>query len=89
VSGYNVEYSARGFALFFLAESGNIILRAAISALLFLGGWHSPLPEFLAFLLPLPGSLIFALKTRFIITRFVLVRGTLPRYRYDQLIRLG
>ena len=89
VSGYNVEYSARGFALFFLAEYGNIILISSLSALLFLGGWHSPLPSALAFLLPIPGPIRFALKTRFIVTLFVLVRGTLPRYRYDQLRRLG
>lgn len=82
VSGYNVEYSARGFALFFLAEYSNIILRSALSALLFLGGWHAPFAFF-------SGPLVFAVKTRFIVTLFVLVRGTLPRYRYDQLRRLG
>jgi NADH-quinone oxidoreductase subunit H len=89
VSGYNVEYSAIGFALFFLAEYGNIILISALSALLFLGGWHSPLPSAIAFILPIPGPILFSLKTIFIVTLFVLVRGTLPRYRYDQLIRLG
>lgn len=83
VSGYNVEYSGRGFALFFLAESSNIILRSSLSAVLFLGGWHG-----FAFL-PIPASLLFALKTRFFVTLFVLVRGTLPRYRYDQLRRIG
>jgi NADH-quinone oxidoreductase subunit H len=82
VSGYNVEYSAMGFALFFLAEYSNIILMSALSALLFLGGWHAPIAFF-------SGPLVFALKTRFIVTLFVLVRGTLPRYRYDQLRRLG
>jgi NADH-quinone oxidoreductase subunit H len=82
VSGYNVEYSARGFALFFLAEYSNIILRSALSALLFLGGWHAPFAFF-------SGPLVFAVKTRFIVTLFVLVRGTLPRYSYDQLRRLG
>ena len=82
VSGYNVEYSARGFALFFLAEYSNIILRSALSALLFLGGWHAPFAFF-------SGPLVCAVKTRFIVTLFVLVRGTLPRYRYDQLRRLG
>lgn len=83
VSGYNVEYSARGFALFFLAEYSNIILRSSLSALLFLGGSQG-----FAFL-PVPASLLFAFKTRFFVTLFVLVRGTLPRYRYDQLRRLG
>ena len=82
VSGYNVEYSARGFALFFLAEYSNIILRSSLSTLLFLGGWHAPIARF-------SGPLVFALKTRVIVTLFVLVRGTLPRYRYDQLRRLG
>ncbi len=86
VSGYNVEYSARGFALFFLAEYSNIILRSSLSGLLFLGGGHSDFPLF-GFLIP--SSVTFALKTRFFITLFVLVRGTLPRYRYDQLRRLG
>ena len=82
VSGYNVEYSARGFALFFLAEYSNIILRSALSALLFRGGWHAPIAI-------LSGPLTFALKTRFIVFLFILVRGALPRYRYDQLRRLG
>jgi NADH-quinone oxidoreductase subunit H len=84
VSGYNVEYSAMGFALFFLAEYSNIILMSTITALFFLGGWN-----------PFLGGLSFsqgincALKTMFFVTLFVLVRGTLPRYRYDQLMRLG
>lgn len=88
VSGYNVEYSARGFALFFLAEYANIILRSALNALLFLGAWHAPftsIPRIDVF----SGPLLFSRKTRFIVTLFVLVRGTLPRYRYDQLRRLG
>lgn len=82
VSGYNVEYSARGFALFFLAEYSNIILRSGLNALLFLGGWHLGIGF-------IPGPIVFAVKIRFIITLFILVRGTLPRYRYDQLRRLG
>jgi len=81
-----VEYSARGFALFFLAEYANIILRSSLSGLLFLGGGHSAFP-LIGFLIP--SSITFALKTRLFITLFVLVRGTLPRYRYDQLRRLG
>lgn len=84
VSGYNVEYSARGFALFFLAEYSNIILRSGLSAVFFLGGW---LPFFI--LTFLPEALTFALKIMLFTTLFVLVRGTLPRYRYDQLRRLG
>ena len=87
VSGYNVEYSAMGFALFFLAEYSNIILMCAVTALLFLGGWYPPFSIF--FLEWIPGSFYFALKTMFFVTLFVIVRGTLPRYRYDQLMRLG
>lgn len=87
VSGYNVEYSARGFALFFLAEYGNIILRSGLNALFFLGGWHFNIWPFSY--IGISGSLVFAVKIRFIITLFILVRGTLPRYRYDQLRRLG
>jgi len=82
VSGYNVEYSARGFALFFLAEYSNIILRSGLNALFFLGGWHFSFSW-------IPQSIVFAVKIRFIVTLFILVRGTLPRYRYDQLRRLG
>lgn len=91
VSGYNVEYSAMGFALFFLAEYSNIILMAAVTALLFLGGWHAPIvsdSSWNVFNL-IPESVYFAIKTLFFITLFILVRGTLPRYRYDQLMRLG
>lgn len=87
VSGYNVEYSAMGFALFFLAEYGNIILMSLITALLFLGGWQ-PFFDFAPFTW-IPGTLNCALKTMFFITLFVVVRGVLPRYRYDQLMRLG
>ena len=86
VSGYNVEYSAMGFALFFLAEYSNIILRSSLSALFFLGGWHFP---FIDNFNPIWGTLVFALKVIFFVTLFVLVRGTLPRYRYDQLRRIG
>lgn len=81
VSGYNVEYSAMGFALFFLAEYSNIILMSSITVILFLGGWIS----FFIF----SGTLFFAVKVMFCIFLFVLIRGALPRYRYDQLMRLG
>ena len=84
VSGYNVEYSAMGFALFFLAEYSNIILMCMLTALFFLGGWY---PLFnLTFI---PGIVWLALKTLIFIYMFVIVRGILPRYRYDQLMRLG
>jgi len=87
VSGYNVEYSAMGFALFFLAEYSNIILMCSVTALLFLGGWYAPASFFI--FQWVPGSVYFAFKTMFFVTLFILVRGVLPRYRYDQLMRLG
>ena len=84
VSGYNVEYSAMGFALFFLAEYANIILMCMLTALFFLGGWF---PLFnLNFI---PGILWFSVKSLIFVYMFVIVRGILPRYRYDQLMRLG
>jgi NADH-quinone oxidoreductase subunit H len=73
-----------GFALFFLAEYSNIILMSTITALFFLGGWN-PFFSWLSF----SQGINCALKTMFFVTLFVLVRGTLPRYRYDQLMRLG
>ena len=87
VSGYNVEYSAMSFALFFLAEYSNIILMCSLTVILFLGGWY-PLLNFWPFIY-IPGTVWFALKTLFFIFLFILIRGTLPRYRYDQLMRLG
>jgi len=85
VSGYNVEYSAMSFALFFLAEYSNIILMCALIVILFLGGWFAPFN--ITFFLP--GVFWFGIKVLFCIFIFILVRGTLPRYRYDQLMRLG
>jgi NADH-quinone oxidoreductase subunit H len=76
-----------GFALFFLAEYGNIILMSALTSLLFLGGWWS-LFEFFPFTL-VPTLLWLPLKAFFIIYGFILVRGAFPRYRYDMLMRLG
>ena len=87
VSGYNVEYSAVGFVLFFLAEYSNIILISAVTTILFLGGWL-PFFNFAPFTW-VPETVNFSIKTMFIITLFILVRGVLPRYRYDQLMRLG
>ena len=87
VSGYNVEYSAMSFALFFLAEYSNIILMCSMTVILFLGGWF-PIINFWPFYY-VPGTIWFSLKTLFFIFLFILVRGTLPRYRYDQLMRLG
>jgi NADH-quinone oxidoreductase subunit H len=87
VSGYNVEYSAMTFALFFLGEYSNIIMMSGLNAILFLGGW---LPPFnIAILTIIPGSFWFGLKTAFFIFLFIWVRAAFPRYRYDQLMRLG
>lgn len=85
VSGYNVEYSAIGFALFFLGEYANIILISSFIVLLFLGGWLPPF-EFLNFIHPL---LWFGSKTTIFVIFFIWIRASLPRYRYDQLINLG
>jgi len=87
VSGYNVEYSAMGFALFFLGEYANMILMSGMTVLLFLGGWLPPL-DILPFTL-IPGSLWFGLKLCFFCILFIWIRAALPRYRYDQLMRLG
>jgi NADH-quinone oxidoreductase subunit H len=87
VSGYNVEYSAMTFALFFLAEYSNMLLMSSLSAILFFGGW---LPPFDVFPLTLvPGSFWFSLKVAVGAVFFILTRATLPRYRYDQLMHLG
>lgn len=86
VAGYNVEYSAMTFALFFLGEYANMILMSGICTVLFLGGWL-PVPG-LAWL-PIPGVIWFALKICVILFIFLWVRATFPRYRYDQLMRLG
>lgn len=87
VSGYNVEYSARGFALFFLGEYANRILRSTVTVLFFLGGWLPPI-DFLPFTL-VPGVVWLGFKTRLCLFVFIWVRAAFPRYRYDQLRRLG
>ena len=87
VAGYNVEYSAMTFALFFLGEYANMILMSAMTALLFLGGWLPPIASY-----PfdaVPGPIWLALKIAFCLFIFLWVRATFPRYRYDQLMRLG
>jgi NADH-quinone oxidoreductase subunit H len=87
VSGYNVEYSAMGFALFFLGEYANMLLMSALTAILFLGGW---LPLFNIFpLILIPGSVWFSLKIGFFVILFIVMRACLPRFRYDQLMSLG
>ena len=85
VGGFNTEYSSMSFALFFLGEYANMILMSATTSLLFLGGW---LPPF-AFLSFVPGFIWFALKICFCLFVFLWARATLPRYRYDQLMRIG
>jgi NADH-quinone oxidoreductase subunit H len=87
VAGFFVEYSAMSFALFFLGEYANMILISAMTTTLFLGGWLSPLP-FVPFTL-IPGVFWFLLKIFACLFVFIWVRGTLPRYRYDQLMALG
>jgi NADH-quinone oxidoreductase subunit H len=87
VSGYNVEYSAMTFALFFLGEYANMLLMSTFSALLFLGGWLPPLNIVLFNIIP--GSIWLCLKIILGATFFILTRATLPRYRYDQLMYLG
>jgi NADH-quinone oxidoreductase subunit H len=87
VAGYNVEYSAMAFALFFLGEYANMILMSAICAILFLGGWLPPFD-----VVPLnwiPGPLWLIAKICLVLFVFIWARATLPRYRYDQLMRLG
>ena len=85
VSGYNVEYSAMTFALFFLAEYSNMLLMSSLATILFLGGWLSPFR--IAFFLP--ESFWFSIKVCIGAIFFILTRATLPRYRYDQLMYLG
>ena len=87
VAGYNVEYSSMGFALFFLGEYANMILMSGMTTVLFLGGWLPPFDNPL--LNAVPGFVWFALKVVFLLFCFIWVRATLPRYRYDQLMRLG
>ena len=87
VSGYNVEYSAMTFALFFLGEYANMLLMSAFSSILFLGGW---LPVVNIFPLNLlPGSLWLSIKIVIGVLFFILTRAALPRYRYDQLMHIG
>ncbi|MEE8272345.1 MAG: NADH-quinone oxidoreductase subunit NuoH [Alphaproteobacteria bacterium] len=87
VGGYNVEYSAMTFALFFLGEYLNMLLMSAMTSILFLGGWQPPLD--IAPFTWIPGPVWFAAKIAVCLFAFIWVRATMPRYRYDQLMRLG
>jgi len=87
VAGFHVEYSGMGFAVFFLAEYANMILIAALTVLMFLGGWLPPVE--LAPFTWLPGLFWFGAKTAAVAFLFLWFRATFPRYRYDQIMRLG
>ena len=87
VAGFFVEYSSMSFALFYLGEYANMILMSAMTSILFLGGWLAPFG-----VVPftwIPGPVWFALKIAFVLFCFLWVRATFPRFRYDQLMRLG
>ncbi len=92
VAGFHVEYSGMAFAVFFLAEYANMILVAALAATMFLGGWLSPfqgvpvLGELFAFV---PGAIWLVIKISLMLLLFLWFRATFPRYRYDQIMRLG
>jgi len=87
VGGHMVEYSGMGFALFFLGEYANMILLSSLASIMFLGGWTSPIE--VAPLTWVPGWLWLGLKTFFVVSLFIWFRATFPRYRYDQIMRLG
>ncbi len=89
--GFHTEYSGMRFALFFLAEYANMIVVSSVATTLFLGGWLRPFPNVaaLGFLDLVPSWMWFLLKSFVFLYFFIWVRATLPRYRYDQLMRLG
>ena len=87
VAGFFVEYSSLAFGLFFLGEYANMFLMSGMTSILFLGGWLPPIG--IAPFTWIPGPIWFILKILFVMFMFIWVRGTFPRYRYDQLMRLG
>jgi NADH-quinone oxidoreductase subunit H len=87
VAGFHVEYSGMAFAVFFLAEYANMILVGALASVMFLGGWLPPLN--VAPFTWIPGFLWFLIKVAFMVFLFLWFRATFPRYRYDQIMRLG
>jgi NADH-quinone oxidoreductase subunit H len=94
VAGYAVEYGSTPYMLFYLAETANIVLMSGLMAVLFLGGWNAPWPapyleQWPAWLVGLHGLIFYMLKTFFVVFMNAMVRSIVPRYRYDQLMRLG
>jgi NADH-quinone oxidoreductase subunit H len=89
VAGFHVDYSGMAFAVFFLAEYANIIMISTLASLLFLGGWMSPFASMADVPLIGNGFQWLALKTMFFIFIFLWIRATFPRFRYDQIMRLG
>ena len=92
VAGFHVEYSGMAFAVFFLGEYANMILISGLSALLFLGGWLSPfqgIPGLEPLFAWVPGIIWLLLKIFLFMFMFLWLRATFPRYRYDQIMRLG
>ena len=87
VAGHMVEYSGMSYAMFYLAEYANMWLVSILITIMFLGGWLSPIDS--ALFNWIPGWIWLGLKTFFIVTMFIWVRATFPRYRYDQIMRLG
>ena len=87
VAGFMVEYSSMSYGLFFLGEYANMFLMAAMTSILFMGGWQAPFG--IAPFTWVPGTVWFLLKIAFVMFMFVWVRATFPRFRYDQLMRLG
>jgi len=87
VAGHMIEYSGMSFAMFFLAEYANMILVSMLTVLFFLGGWLSPIDS--ALFNWIPGWIWLGLKVFVVVTMFLWVRATFPRYRYDQIMRLG
>jgi NADH-quinone oxidoreductase subunit H len=94
VAGFHVEYAGMGFALFFLAEYANMMLISGLTAVMFFGGWMSPFPSSVGSI-PIVGTLLgdgihwFVFKVSFFLFCFLWFRATFPRYRYDQIMRLG
>jgi len=85
VAGHMIEYSGMSFAMFYLSEYANMILISIVASLLFLGGWASPV----GFLAWIPGWIWLGIKTFFVVSMFIWARASFPRYRYDQIMRLG